>query len=225
MSDDLPVKNSRAITEVMSWIETVGTGQNVERCWIRCKIDKVQMFHASPQFDFEDALSIDNSAGATAVIEKKEKDSHERKSQVNFEDSSVVAGATIHAPGKTDKTFLIKLILAAIRSQNGIALALALSEIFATFLSGRKIAHSALKLPLNMQFIETPTCSIFKASGMGKVFWKCEFIVRSECTMMQKKFLEALDRSLQVLRGNIRPNGNALILLAEDFRQTIPLIS
>ncbi|GFR29909.1 ATP-dependent DNA helicase [Trichonephila clavata] len=59
---------------------------------------------------------------------------------------------------------------------------------------------------------------------MGKILQKCKLIVWDECTMAHKKSLEALDRSLQDLRGNTRPFGNALILLAGDFRQTLPVI-
>lgn len=43
--------------------------------------------------------------------------------------------------------------------------------------------------------------------------------------MAHQKSLKALDRSLQDLRGNIRPFGNALILLVGDFRQTLPVIT
>lgn len=93
----------------------------------------------------------------------------------------------LDAPGGTGKTFLIRLILAAIRSQNDIALALVSSRIAATLLPGGRTAHSALKLPLNMQFIETPTCNISKASGMAKVLQKCKLIVWDECTMAHKK--------------------------------------
>ncbi|XP_069165478.1 uncharacterized protein [Procambarus clarkii] len=42
--------------------------------------------------------------------------------------------------------------------------------------------------------------------------------------MAHKKSLEALDRSWQDLHGNIRPLGNTSILLAGDFRQTLPVI-
>ncbi|VDK61128.1 unnamed protein product [Onchocerca ochengi] len=56
-----------------------------------------------------------------------------------------------YAPGETDKTFLIRSILPAIRSQNDMDLALASSEIAATLLSGGRTDHSALKLPLSMQ--------------------------------------------------------------------------
>lgn len=57
----------------------------------------------------------------------------------------------LDAPGGTGKTFVISLILAAIRSQRKIALALASSGIAATLLDGGRTAHSALKLPLNVQ--------------------------------------------------------------------------
>ncbi|GFW18545.1 ATP-dependent DNA helicase [Trichonephila clavipes] len=60
----------------------------------------------------------------------------------------------IDAPGGTGKTFLLSLILATIRSQNNIALAIASSGIAATFLDGGRTTHSALKLPLNLQNTE-----------------------------------------------------------------------
>lgn len=57
----------------------------------------------------------------------------------------------LDASGGTGKTFVLSLILAAIRSQQKIALALASSGIAATLLDGGRTAHSALKLPLNVQ--------------------------------------------------------------------------
>lgn len=64
----------------------------------------------------------------------------------------------LDAPGGTGKTFLISSLLATIRSQTKIALALASSGIAATLLEGGRTAHSALKLPLNIQFVQDPTC-------------------------------------------------------------------
>ncbi|GFW76677.1 ATP-dependent DNA helicase [Trichonephila clavipes] len=52
----------------------------------------------------------------------------------------------LDAPGGTGKTFLIKLILAAVRSQNDIALALASSGIAATLLPGGRTAYSGIPL-------------------------------------------------------------------------------
>ena len=94
-----------------------------------------------------------------------------------------------------------------------------------TLLPSGRTAHSALKLPLKMQIIETPMCNISRASGMEKVLQKCKLIVWDECTMAHKKSLGALDRSLRDLHGIVQPFRNALILLGRDFRQTLPVIS
>ncbi|XP_063987756.1 uncharacterized protein LOC135167948 [Diachasmimorpha longicaudata] len=130
----------------------------------------------------------------------------------------------LDASGGTGKTFLISLILATIRTQNKIALALASSGIAATLLEGGRTAHSALKLPLNMQSNETPTCNVSKNSAMAKVLQQCKLIVWDECTMAHKKSLEALDRTLKDLRSNNNRFGGAMILLSGDFRQTLPVI-
>ncbi|KAF8766418.1 hypothetical protein HNY73_019483 [Argiope bruennichi] len=45
-------------------------------------------------------------------------------------------------------------------------------------LPGGRAIHSALKLPFNMQFISTPTCTISKESDMGKVLQKFKLIVK-----------------------------------------------
>ncbi|GFT68521.1 ATP-dependent DNA helicase [Trichonephila clavipes] len=71
-----------------------------------------------------------------------------------------------------------------------------------------------------MQVIETPTCNIRKSSGIGKVLRSCQLIIWDECTMAHKKSLEALNRTLQDLRGNEQLFDGALILLAGDFQQT-----
>ncbi|XP_044575183.1 ATP-dependent DNA helicase PIF1-like [Cotesia glomerata] len=64
----------------------------------------------------------------------------------------------LDAPGGTGKTFLISLLLAEIRSKNGIALAVASSGIAATLLDGGRTAHSAFKLPLNIQNNQDAVC-------------------------------------------------------------------
>jgi hypothetical protein len=66
----------------------------------------------------------------------------------------------VDAPGGAGKTFLRKLIQAAIQSHNDIAVALASSGIAATLLPGGRTALSALKVPMNMQCTETSTCNI-----------------------------------------------------------------
>lgn len=76
----------------------------------------------------------------------------------------------LDAPGGTGKTFLLNLILATIRSQDEIAVAVASSGIASTLLDGGRTAHSTLKLPLNLNQSEKPTCNIGKRSGEEILF-------------------------------------------------------
>ncbi|XP_043262445.1 uncharacterized protein LOC122403156 [Colletes gigas] len=131
----------------------------------------------------------------------------------------------LDAPGGTGKTFLITLILATVRARGRIALALASSGIAATLLDGGRTAHSALKLPLNMTINEAPSCNLSKTSGMARVLKQFDILLWDECTMAHKKSIEALDRTMRDFRGNQNIFGGALILLAGDFRQTLPVIS
>ena len=127
----------------------------------------------------------------------------------------------LDASGRTGKTFLISLLLARIRSQNKAVLALASSGIAATLLEGGRTAHSALKLPLNMQINEAPAFNIAKNSALVKILQVCKLIVWDECTMAHKRSLEALDRRLKDLRDKQNIFGGAMILLSSDFRQTL----
>jgi hypothetical protein len=130
----------------------------------------------------------------------------------------------LDAPGGTGKTFLISLILAEIRSNNGIALAIASSGIAATLLDGGRTAHSVFKLPLNIQNNPDAVCNIKKQSSMATVLKQCKIIIGDECTMAHKHSLEALNRTLKDLKDNDKLFGGTLVLLSGDFSQTLPVI-
>ena len=130
----------------------------------------------------------------------------------------------LDAPGGTGKTFLLDLLLSKVRSNNKVALAVASSGIAATLLEGEKTAHSTFKLPLNLLLEETPICSITKQSARGKLLQNTDLIVWDECTMSHRKAFEALDRSLRDLRNCDSLMGGVTVVLAGDFRQTLPVV-
>ncbi|XP_071579388.1 uncharacterized protein [Temnothorax nylanderi] len=130
----------------------------------------------------------------------------------------------LDAPGGTGKTFLINLLLARVRRERGIALAVASSGIAATLLEGGRTAHAAFKLPLNLIQTETPLCNISKQSNMAKVLRDCKLIVWDESTMAHKGGFEALSTTLKDIRGNDGVMGGVTVLLAGDFRQTLPIV-
>ncbi|XP_067131955.1 uncharacterized protein [Centruroides vittatus] len=130
----------------------------------------------------------------------------------------------LDAPGGTGKTFLINLLLAKVRSTHGIALAVASSGIAATLLEGGGTAHATFKLPLNLITAETPICNISKQSNFAEVLKSTKIIVWDEITMAHKGGIEALNRSLRDIRGNTKLMGGVTVLLAGDFRQTLPVV-
>lgn len=130
----------------------------------------------------------------------------------------------LDAPGGTGKTFLLNLILAAVRSKNDIVLAVAYSGIAATLLSGGRTAHSTFKFPLSINQTDQVNCNIGKRFDMAAVLKICKLIVWDEAPMTHKEYMGALDRLLRDIRGNDQLMGNVLIVLAGDFRQTLPVI-
>ena len=130
----------------------------------------------------------------------------------------------LDAPGGTGKTFVTKAILAEIRRQGKLALATASSGIAATLLPGGRTAHTMFKIPLDIDANETPTCAISRNCDKAKVIQECCLIVWDECTMANKKAVEAVDRTLRDIRRDERHMGNVTFLFSGDFRQTLPVI-
>lgn len=130
----------------------------------------------------------------------------------------------LDAPGGTGKTFLLNLLLAKVRQSGQIALAVASSGIAATLLTGGRTSHSTFKLPLNLCQQENPVCNIKKGTDQANVLKETTLIVWDEATMSHKNALQALDKSLKDIRSNGCILGGVVLLLAGDFRQTLPII-
>merc|ERR1712020_218977 len=130
----------------------------------------------------------------------------------------------LEAPGGTGKTFVTSLLLAKVRQQDKIALAVASTGIASYLLPGGRTAHSMFKLPLDLTTKEAPTCNIRKGSGAAEVLKQCSLIVWDECTMTHKAAFEAVDRTLRDLRGRGLLMGGVTIVLSGDFRQCLPVI-
>lgn len=110
----------------------------------------------------------------------------------------------LDAPGGTGKTFLINLLLAKVRSEGKIALAVASSGIAATLLEGGRTAHSTFKLPLKVYSDDVSTvCNISKQSNAGKLMIDCSLIIWDEASMSHKSSVEALDRTLRDLQYSL----------------------
>ncbi|UYV67936.1 hypothetical protein LAZ67_5002546 [Cordylochernes scorpioides] len=118
-----------------------------------------------------------------------------------------------------------QLLDSSIRKAQNIAIAVASSGIAATLLAGGRTAHSVLKLPLTFAEGQTAVCNIRKNSDKASLLRSCKLLVWDECTMAHKIALEALDRTLQDIRDDPQPMGGLVVLLAGDFRQTLPVVT
>lgn len=81
-----------------------------------------------------------------------------------------------------------------------------------------------MKLPLNFDRHDEPMCNIKRGSSLAALLKQCDAIVWDESTMSHKKSLEAVERTLRDVRNSDDLFGGIVLILAGDFRQTLPVV-
>ncbi|GFX68471.1 ATP-dependent DNA helicase [Trichonephila clavipes] len=81
------------------------------------------------------------------------------------------------------------------------------------------------KVPLESERMENPVYSVTKNSDKAKVLQDCVFVVWDKCTMANKISIEAVNRTMQDIRGNTILFSGATFLFAGDFRQILPVVT
>ncbi len=119
--------------------------------------------------------------------------------------------------GDTDKTFLINLVLAKLRSDKGIALATASSGIAATLLDGDTTAHSLFKILIDIQ--SDSTCNIPVQSYLAELIRETQLVFWDEAPMQHRHTFEAVDRTFKDIRNDPRPFGGVVFCFCGNFRQ------
>lgn len=131
----------------------------------------------------------------------------------------------IDARGGCGKTFVLKGVLAAVRSlQPGgcVALAMGTTGIAANLLSLGRTFHSRLKASLSPT--EESTLNIRGQSTLAELIRMSKILMIDEATMLHRYQLEAMDRTLRDILEDNRPFGGKIVVLAEDFRQCLPVV-
>ncbi|CAF2137557.1 unnamed protein product, partial [Brassica napus] len=131
----------------------------------------------------------------------------------------------VYGFGGTGKTFLWKLLSAAIRCQGDIVLNVASSGIASLLLPGGRTAHSRFGIPLNPD--EFSSCTMQPGTDQANLVKESSLIIWDEAPMMGKHCFEALDRSLSDIVGKHanQPFGGKVIVFGGDFRQVLPVIN
>ena len=133
----------------------------------------------------------------------------------------------VDAPGGCGKTYCFNCLLSYFRSQGLRCMAVASTGIAALQLIGGKTVHMAFKVPVD------PTGSrrghinlgIFANTELGRLLMRdIDVIVWDEVPMTHCDIFESIDKTLRDLREDTRPFGGVNVLLAGDFRQTLPVV-
>ncbi|KAF8092456.1 hypothetical protein N665_0414s0007 [Sinapis alba] len=102
----------------------------------------------------------------------------------------------VYGFGGTGKTFLWKLLSAAIRCRGDIVLNVVSSGIASLLLQGGRTAHSRFGIPLNPD--EFSSCTMSHGSDQANLVKESSLIIWDEAPMMSKHCFEALDRTEDV---------------------------
>ncbi|XP_054259511.1 uncharacterized protein LOC128984236 [Macrosteles quadrilineatus] len=130
----------------------------------------------------------------------------------------------LDGPGGYGKTLLIRVILAYVRSQNQVAIAVASSGIASGNMPGGTTAHSMFRLPLDLGD-GTGYWSLTNGSQRAELIRAAQLIVFDEAPMAHRYIFEILDRSLRDLMNSPEPFGNKILICAGDFRQIAPVVA
>jgi hypothetical protein len=128
----------------------------------------------------------------------------------------------LDAVGGAGKTFCENLILAKLRSEGKIAVAVATSGIAATLLNGGRTAQGHFKLPI--VYSDGCTWNVSAQSQEAHLFRQAHLFIWDETTMAHRYLHEGFNIGLQDIMNNDRPFGGKTVLFSGDFRQTLPIV-
>ncbi len=128
----------------------------------------------------------------------------------------------LDGPGGSGKTFVYSVLLASIRRDGHVAIAVASSGIAVLLLEGGRTSHSVFKIPIAIG--RDSMCSIPMQSDFAELFRKAKLIVWDEAPAQHRHCAEAVDRTLcDIMQRPYSPFGGKVVVFGGDFRQC-PLV-
>lgn len=128
----------------------------------------------------------------------------------------------LNGPAGTGKTFCYNAICHRLRGDNKIVLCVASSGIAALLLQGGRTAHSMFKIPIEVGGGDY--CNIKKGSMLAELLNITDLIIWDEVPMQHRYGPEAVDRTLQDIRGSDKPFGGITVVFGGDFQQILPVV-
>ena len=174
-----------------------------------------------PQLGESNLLHEIINVGLQLANEQQRSFYHEVMNDVNNERGTLY---NLQAPGGHGKTFVLQLILWAIRESSEIAIATAATGIASQLYECATTLHSIAGIP-----VPTTSTSVSRISGNSSnrmaILWKrAKLLVVDEAVGLDLDVIDCLDRMLRDVRGNNRPFGGMTVILSGDARQTLPIV-
>ena len=133
------------------------------------------------------------------------------------------SGVFLEAPAGTGKIFSLNTLLAGVRGDGKIAVAVATSGIAAILLTGDRTFHSRFKAPLGESQREHPVQRCAGGQPRGSPPGS-----RAECVGRGSDGAstpaEGLDRTLRDICDDERHFGGVVVVVSGDFRQSLPVV-
>ena len=145
--------------------------------------------------------------------------------KLNAEQQSIfqkVMGSMVNFPGGCGKTFLFSTILAAVRAEGKVALAVAPTGLAAENLEGGTTAHSCFNIPIPIT--DTSVGAISAQSAKARALRAVHIIIWDEIMATHRHAIECVDRTLQDLRQSPLPFGEVIVVFGGDTRQILPVV-
>ncbi len=128
----------------------------------------------------------------------------------------------VDGPGGYGKTFLFNMILAKVRLDGKIAIAVASSGIAALLLDSGRTAHSRFKIPLKLT--ETSLLNINQQSDLAELIKQTKLIIWDEAPMAHRFTFEVVNRSFRDITQIDKPFSGIIFIMGGDFRQILPVV-
>ncbi|XP_062224660.1 uncharacterized protein LOC133923271 [Phragmites australis] len=179
------------------------------------------------ELTYDRALLAEQSSTLASTL------NHEQRSIYDTLIASVISKEPgtffISGHGGTGKTYLWNAIIAKLRAEGEIVLAVASSGVASLLLPSGRTAHSRFRIPLDIN--ERSICSISRGTMLADLISKASLVLWDEAPMTHRRCFEALDRTMRDILSADEPSlanvpfGGKLVVLGGDFRQVLPVIA
>jgi ATP-dependent DNA helicase PIF1 len=130
----------------------------------------------------------------------------------------------LDGPSGSGKTFVYNVLLASVRNEGHVALAVASSGIVALLLQGGRTSHFAFKIPIDVH--RDSLCNVNANFDIAELIRTAKLIVWDEAPAQHWHCAEAVDRTFRnVLQQAESPFGGKVIVFGGDFRQCPPVVA